>query len=170
MIRDYSTNDKKIGTLYKKFVSEYKLPINYFFKLLIPNKQLNIYYKLEDRTNYLSKWKNRLDKEFIGYTKEQFMFYKELCEENKYIKNNENDHYTDDGCICDMCKQKRKELVKKILSGCKDITNYKVKHKLDNTYNGIFLFRIYEKIEKEIRSKINLNIYNELVINYFNYF
>ncbi len=163
MIKDYSTNQKIIGPLYKRFLSEYKLPINYFFKLLVPNKQLNIYYNLEDRTNYLSKWKNRLDKNFIGYTKEQFLFYKELCIENKYIKNNENNHYTDDGCICNICKQKRSKLINQINLGISYTNNYNINHKIDKTYVGVIFLRIYSKSPDGIL----LDKSDDIIINYY---
>jgi hypothetical protein len=109
LIKDYQTDVKEIGELYKRFNSEYKLPINYFEE--IKNcRYLNFYYNEEEKNNYLRKWENRLCHEFNPYNDNEFKFYMNLCLENQYINDIQLHHYIDNGCFCQFCKNKRREI------------------------------------------------------------
>ena len=109
LISDYKTETKSIGELYKKFKNEYKLPVNYYENIKTC-KYFNYYYNEEERNNYLSTWNNNLEEECVPYTSVEFDFYMNLCLENQYINDIQIDHYIDNGCFCDLCKNKRRDI------------------------------------------------------------
>ena len=47
---------------------------------------------------------------------------------------NQNNHYWDDGCLCDVCKIKRNEYNDKFNKGALDINNENITHKFDDKY------------------------------------
>jgi len=116
IINDYKTEDKDIGKIYKSFKNEYKLPINYI-ELIKNDRFLNFYYNEKEINNYLQKWMENIDVEFIPYTESEFKFYMNLCLENQYINDIQENHYIDNGCFCQYCKNKRKEIFFKAKSG-----------------------------------------------------
>lgn len=116
IINDYKTEDKDIGKIYKRFKNEYKLPINYI-ELIKNDRFLNFYYNEKEINNYLQKWMENIDVEFIPYTESEFKFYMNLCLENQYINDIQENHYIDNGCFCQYCKNKRKEIFFKAKSG-----------------------------------------------------
>ena len=109
LVSDYKTETKSIGELYRKFKNEYKLPVNYYENIKTC-KYFNYYYNEEERNNYLSTWNNNLEEECIPYTSFEFDFYMNLCLENQYINDIQIDHYIDNGCFCDLCKNKRRDI------------------------------------------------------------
>jgi len=109
IISDYKTESKSIGELYKKFKNEYKLPVNYYENIKTC-KYFNYYYNEEERNNYLGTWSKNLEEECIPYTVGEFEFYMNLCLENQYINDIQVDHYIDNGCFCELCKIKRRDL------------------------------------------------------------
>jgi hypothetical protein len=109
LISDYKTETKSIGELYKKFKNEYKLPVNYYENIKTC-KYFNYYYNEEERNNYLSTWNNNLEEECVPYTSVEFDFYMNLCLENQYINDIQIDHYIDNGCFCELCKNKRRDI------------------------------------------------------------
>jgi len=109
LISDYKTETKSIGELYKKFKNEYKLPVNYYENIKTC-KYFNYYYNEEERNNYLSTWNTNLEEECIPYTSVEFDFYMNLCLENQYINDIQIDHYIDNGCFCELCKNKRRDI------------------------------------------------------------
>lgn len=116
MINDYKTETKQIGELYNRFKNEYMLPKNYFED--IKNcKYFNFYYNEEERNNYLRYWETRLCDEKIPYTNNEFDFYINLCLENQYINDIQIEHYIDNGCFCQLCNDKRKEIFFKAKRG-----------------------------------------------------
>ena len=109
IISDYKTETKSIGNLYKKFKNEYKLPANYYENIKTC-KYFNYYYNEEERNNYLNTWNKNLEEECIPYTVGEFDFYMNLCLENQYINDIQVDHYIDNGCFCELCKIKRRDI------------------------------------------------------------
>jgi hypothetical protein len=109
IIYDYKTEDKGIGELYKRFKNEYKLPANYL-EVIKSCKYFNFYYNEEERNKYLKFWFQKLDNDFIPYTETEYKFYINLCLENQYIYDIQIDHYIDNGCFCQYCTNKRKEI------------------------------------------------------------
>jgi hypothetical protein len=151
IIYDYNTENKCIGYLYKRFKQEYRLPIN-FFELIKECKYLNFYYDETERNNYINYWSNKLSNDFFTpYTKSEYNFYMNLCLENQYINDIQNEHYIDNGCFCNYCTKKRKDIFFKAKSGVKvfekiihrevinEVKNEKINKindKLKNVING----------------------------------
>jgi len=109
LITDYKTDKKKIGDLYSRFKSEYKIPENYF-ETIKSCKYFKFYYSIPERNEYLNFWKNRIDVSFTPYSSTEFTFYMQLCLENQYINDVQIEHYIDNGCFCRYCSLKRKDI------------------------------------------------------------
>jgi hypothetical protein len=109
LITDYTTETKIIGELYKEFKNEYRLPRN-FFEEIKNCKILKFYYNDEERNKYLLFWGKRLCEEYVPYSQEEFEFYMRLCLENQYINDIHIEHYIDNGCFCNLCSKKRKNI------------------------------------------------------------
>ncbi len=116
LVTDYKTEDKGISELYRKFQIDYKLPVNYFEE--IKNcKYFNFYYNEEERRNYLNTWKTKLSSAFVSYTVAEYKFYMQLCLENQYINDIQQNHYIDNGCYCKYCTNKRRDIYFKAKNG-----------------------------------------------------
>ena len=109
IITDYKTESKGIGEIYAKFKREYKIPIN-FFEDIKECKYFNFYYNADERRNYLSIWNNKVCDRFIPYSNSEYEFYMNLCLENQYINDIQIEHYIDNGCFCDLCREKRRDI------------------------------------------------------------
>jgi hypothetical protein len=140
LITDYQTESKKIGELYKKFKSEYKLPIN-FFENIKTCRYLNFYYNEEERTSYLNVWQNRVCEEFNSYTEPEFIFYMQICLENQYINDLQIEHYIDNGCFCKYCSLKRKDIYFRAKSG-------------ETKFDKIIHTELINKVNEERKDKI----------------
>ena len=155
MIHDYKTEDKGIGELYVKFKNEYMLPINYYEQMK-SDKYFNFYYSELERNEYLQKWSKKLDiVEAIPYTEQEYKFYLNLCLENQYINDVQIDHYIDNGCFCEYCSKKRKEIFFAAKAGEK-IFN-KIIH--NEVVNEVKIEKIKEKIKEKINKKQISNKY-----------
>ncbi len=140
LITDYQTESKKIGELYKKFKSEYKLPIN-FFENIKTCRYFNFYYNEEERTSYLNVWQNRVCEEFNSYTEPEFIFYMQICLENQYINDLQIEHYIDNGCFCKYCSLKRKDIYFRAKSG-------------ETKFDKIIHTEVINKVNEERKDKI----------------
>lgn len=109
IIHDYKTDDKGLGHLYKRFKNEYILPANYI-ELVKQCKYFNFYYNEVERNNYLQMWSQTLDAPFMPYSVAEYSFYMNLCLENQHIPDIQIDHYIDNGCFCQYCTNKRKDI------------------------------------------------------------
>ena len=109
LINDYQTTDKIIAELYKKFKSEYKIPLNYF-ELIKDCKYFNFYFSKEEIKQYLQNWEKKITNNFIPYTNEEYKFYVNLYLENQYINDIQIEHYIDNGCLCIACTNARQEI------------------------------------------------------------
>lgn len=116
LINDYQTTDKTIAELYKKFKSEYKIPLNYF-DIIKSCKYFNFYFSQEERKQYLQDWEKRITNNFIPYTNEEYKFYVNLYLENQYINDIQIEHYIDNGCLCIPCTEARREIFTKAKNG-----------------------------------------------------
>jgi hypothetical protein len=67
----------------------------------------------------LNGWKTKLCSEFLPYTVDEFKFYMQLCLENQYINDIQQNHYIDNGCFCKYCTKKRKDIYYKAKNGDK---------------------------------------------------
>jgi hypothetical protein len=151
--KDYDTENKQIGELYKKFKREYKIPPNYF-KIIETCKYLHFYNTESEVNNYLAVWRKRVsDIEIVGYTNEEYLFYKQLYLENEHISIPLL-HYIDDGCLCKLCKKKRYETYSYYLHN-----TYLVKKMTLLTHNDV----MQESINKSMQSINKLNALNESI-------
>jgi hypothetical protein len=125
LVKDYSTDNKSIGELYKKFKQYYRLPSNYY-EIIKNCKYFNYYNNDEEVNKYLNNWSNYLSPETTGYTGIEYKFYVNLYLENQHINDMQLDHYIDNGCFCKLCSHKRKELYIKVKNN--QIINEKINH------------------------------------------
>lgn len=110
LISDYKTEDKGVGALYNTFKLQYRLPAN-FLSLLQDDKYFLFYYSNEERNNYLSFWRSKLDPmPFTPYSAVEYAFYIKLCLENQHINDVQYEHYIDNGCFCPPCTKRRREI------------------------------------------------------------
>lgn len=117
LIKDYETENKKLGDLYTLFKNEYLLPEN-FFNLIEQCKYLKFYYSTEERNNYLNLWRKKVTTQLCNsYTENEYNFYVNLCLENQYINDIQVEHYIDNGCFCNYCNLKRKDYYLKAKNG-----------------------------------------------------
>ena len=75
IVRDYETVNKHIGDLYKKFKSEYKLPLNHY-QSIVEDEYLKFYYTEEERCEYLNEWLKRVCDRCDTWSSKEFNFYK----------------------------------------------------------------------------------------------
>jgi hypothetical protein len=169
MIVDYKTETKSIGALYNRFKSEYRLPINYY-ENIINCKYFNFYYNDTERNNYLSTWIIKLCDKFIPYTNDEYKFYINLTLENQYINDIQIEHYIDNGCFCQLCNVKRKDIFFRAKNGEKIFekivhTNvvFQEKQNIINKKVEIINKKI-ETIKKKRLEKIGKK--NQFAINY----
>ena len=149
LINDYKTETKQLGELYKKFKNEYRLPSNYFD--LIKNcNYLKFYYSEKERNDYLNHWNNKITVSCTPYTVQEYDFYVILYLENQYINDIQTEHYIDNGCYCNLCKNKRREIFFKAKRG------EKITEKI--THNDLVIVNVQEKnikILELIKKKIS---------------
>jgi hypothetical protein len=109
LINDYKTENKKIGKLYNRFKEVYKLPSNYY-DLINDSSHLKFYYSEAERNEYLDNWNNKLCDVFNPYTEEEYQFYVNLYLENQVYADIQYEHYIDNGCFCNYCCKKRRDI------------------------------------------------------------
>jgi len=125
IIRDYETQDKLISKLYIKFKEEYKLPYNYY-KLIQEDKELYYYLNLRERNEYLNKWNLETTDIYTPFNQNEFIFYQKISTQNKYYDIKKFGHYFDNGCSCNLCFEKRKNIINDIKTNINfDIKKYK---------------------------------------------
>ena len=148
IVPDYETKNKKIGLLYDTFNKKYKIPINYYNDIC-NCKLLKYYYNENERNEYLNKWKNKIGITYNGFTIEEYNFYKKISDENKFYNKVLLNHYKDEGCLCEDCKNKRAIIFKQMKNG------------------NINVNQIIHNKNKEYQKYIYINIYNIDKINGF---
>lgn len=146
IVNDYLTENKKIGPLYKKFKQDYKIPVN-FINLISNCKYLNFYLNIQEKNNYLNKWQNKSTFYFEPFSPNEYYFYMDLSLENQNLDIIQRQHYIDEGCICELCKQKRENIY------------YNFKNNISNNNIKIYHNEIVNEFnlnnKKNIISKIN---------------
>ena len=148
LINDYQTTDKIIAKLYKKFKSEYKIPLNYF-ELIKNCKYFIFYFSEEERNQYLQNWEKKIIDNFIPYTNEEYKFYVNLYLENQYINDIQIEHYIDNGCLCIACNKVRQEIFIKAKNG-KTIFD-KIIHQESVNKDNIIRINKIKSISKKIK-------------------
>jgi hypothetical protein len=148
LINDYITEDKPIGKVYSIFKNIYKLPSNYF-NIVENCPYLKFYYSDNERNIYLKNWTNKISENFTPYTKEEYDFYVNLYLENQYYNDIQFEHYIDNGCFCNSCNEKRKEIYFKVLN------NEKITDKI--IHKNIIESKIKQKVLKTIKTIQTIN-------------
>jgi hypothetical protein len=167
IIHDYKTEDKGIGDLYRRFKLSYNLPINYL-TLIKDDKYFKFYYNEKERNDYIAKWASNLDDIFIPYTKKQYKFYINLCLENQYINDIQLDHYIDNGCFCQYCTNKRREIYFKAKNGEKKfakIIHTDIVNEVKEQKMNIIVEKIKNVVHKKMKGKF---LPNQFIINVSN--
>jgi hypothetical protein len=171
MINDYETNNKIIGSLYKKFKDEYILPSNYL-EIIKNDKYLHFYYSAEERNNYIKLWSNKLSGSVLPYSNAEYIFYVNLNLENQFYNDVQMEHYIDNGCLCKGCSLKRKEIFEMAKKGI--IIKEKINHTqiineiIDNTnkkINNINKTIIINKNKNKFKNTLNINSSNKIKQN-----
>ena len=149
IIKDYATEDKPIGKLYKTFKDDYKIPDN-FFQTIKNDKYLQFYYNEVERNAYLKSWSNKICANFVPYTETEFKFYMNLCLENQYINDIQCDHYIDNGCFCKNCNTNRRQIFIRAKAG-------------ETHFEKMIHTRVYSQPKKSkskfIHNQFSINIY-----------
>ena len=120
MVTDYETSKKKINHIYEVFKVNYRIPVNYY-EMIVECPLLQFYLDTSEREAYLERWFKLIHPTpFTNfYTKEIFEFYVKLSHENSICRpGQEENHYRDQGCICQQCQRKR------------NVVRYRIIHKL----------------------------------------
>ena len=161
MVKDYQTDNKKIGGLYKKFKEEYKLPFN-FFEMIRTDKYFQYYYSLEERSDYLNIWVKKLDPIVVTYTEQEYTFYFRLCLENQTSHEVQEDHYIDNGCLCKWCSLKRVQIFEKLKKGLpitEKISHVEIINEIHNKKKELLnkLIINQNKNKNEKANKINMS-------------
>jgi hypothetical protein len=116
IIRDYETINKEVGDLYRRFKSEYKLPLNHY-QSIVEDEYLLFYYTEEEREEYLKEWLKRVCDKCDTWSEKEYDFYKRISIENLTQNDIQKHHYIDLGCTCKYCSVKRLEIIEKIKRG-----------------------------------------------------
>lgn len=144
IINDYKTENKTIQNLYSQFKNEYKLPSN-LYDFISNCKYLNYYYSSQEKEEYLNSWSQKTTTEVIPYTQQEYEFYISISLENKNYNKVQREHYIDNGCFCDPCRNKRREIFYKAKNG-------------ETTFEKI----IHTDVVVEHVNNVNLNIVNKV--------
>lgn len=117
IVKDYQTENKIIGQVYKKFNEEYQIPYN-LLETVTQCKYFNYYNSEIEKQNYLNKWNLKISMSiFEAFSLEKYNFYEVITSENQFLNIIQRDHYLDHGCICNSCCYKRRHLFLKIKNG-----------------------------------------------------
>jgi hypothetical protein len=115
IVKDYQSENKIIGDLFKHFLEKYKIPQNYLNEIM-ECKYLNYYYSLKEKEEYFNKWNLKKCENQIYYTHEQYNVYEDITLENCNLDKVLLHHYIDDGCVCRACMIKRNRIKHNILT------------------------------------------------------
>lgn len=160
IVRDYQSENKTTGDLFKNFLEKYKIPENYLNEYIINCKYINYYYSNEEIYEYLNKWNSKKCENKIPYTVEQYKVYQDISLENCHSDKVQLHHYIDDGCSCQACIIKRNRIKENILN---------------KRYNGERIFHVEAKKELIYKrlyqvKKINSVIHKNKVTQNIKYF
>ena len=116
IVNDYETDKKPIADIFCSFKNEYRIPNN-LLDIIINCQSLSYYYSQEEREEYINNWSKKKMYDVIPYTREEYIFYQNLCLENQSQNVFQVEHYIDIGCLCPACCRKRAILLTKARNG-----------------------------------------------------
>jgi hypothetical protein len=171
IVPDYESKNKEFSELYTRFKEKYCIPSNFLEDIKTNDKYFSYYYSPEEQEEYIQIWSNKntniintttnintnkIDYIWVGYTKEQYNLYLQISSENAILDIVKGDHYLDEGCLCNKCNNKRKQIIKHFEKN-KEITD-RVKHEYNNNqtknYNDTNIFRKVPFYTKRITKKV----------------
>ena len=152
IVKDYQTENKVIGEVYKNFNEQYQIPCN-LLETVTQCKYFNYYNSEIEKQNYLNKWNSKtVMLIFEPFSLEKYNFYKEISNENQFLNVIQRDHYLDHGCICNSCCYKRMQIISQIKNGKQ--VNTKIIHEEAVQEKKIRkveqICNIYKKVEKTL--------------------
>jgi hypothetical protein len=110
VINDYQTANKQVGTFYKDFKKQYRIPCEYL-DMIEKDKYFNFYYNETERASYLRSWRSKTSANLaVPFTEIEYKFYMRICLENQHITDLQMHHYIDNGCFCEHCSLKRRQI------------------------------------------------------------
>jgi hypothetical protein len=119
IVKDYETEKKEIGNIYKKFKEAYKIP-PYLLEKVKNDSGLQYYLTEGEISLYVDRWGQKSgcfcnsSCKCIGYSQDDYKLYMIISGENAsmlYIEN-DSEHYLDVGCVCVGCSSKRDWMLK----------------------------------------------------------
>jgi hypothetical protein len=116
IVRDYETSEKKTGELHRNFIENYKIPEN-LLELVKCDEQVMYYMNHLERNEYLQLWESKKSGPVEYYTNKEYDLYIKISSENQTMGEIQMDHYMDNGCECDSCREKRFKMRKDVLDG-----------------------------------------------------
>ena len=126
IVKDYQTESKLIGDLYKRFKEKYVIPCN-LLEMVKTCKFFNYYNSYDDKKKYFDIWdQKKTNILFKPFSIKKYNFYKEISNENQTNNIVQRDHYLDYGCICKSCSFKRYNIFSKIKKG--EFVDVKIVH------------------------------------------
>ena len=153
IVKDYQTENKIIGEVYKKFNESYQIPFN-LLEIIKEDKYFNYFNTDNEKDEYMNKWNSKsVMTTFEPYSLENYNFYKELCNENQYHNVIQRDHYLDHGCICNSCCYKRRQIFLKIKNG--EQVDTKIIHEEVVHEKKIKKMERIENICNKVKNKLN---------------
>ena len=115
IVKDYESTNKEIKDLYIRFKNEYKIPINFINEYIQNDTYLNYYYSEVEKQQYINEWlQNSTPNIYTPFTKEEYKLYEEITIENCHLDYIQQNHYLDEGCICNSCNTKRTKVCEQI--------------------------------------------------------
>jgi len=152
IVKDYQTENKVIGEVYKNFNEQYQIPCN-LLETVTQCKYFNYYNSEIEKQNYLNKWNSKtVMSKFEPFSLEKYNLYKEISNENQFLNVIQRDHYLDHGCICNSCCYKRMQIITQIKNGKQ--VNTKIIHEEAVQEKKIRkvqrIGNIYNKIQKKV--------------------
>jgi hypothetical protein len=153
--RDYETVNKEIGDLYKRFKSEYKVPLNHY-ESIIKDEYLLFYYTEEEREEYLKEWLKRVCDKCDTWSEKEYDFYRNISIENLTQNDIQRHHYIDLGCTCKYCSTKRLEIIEKIKRG-EEIKEKIIHSELVKKDKYEMLLKS-KQMQKQVNRKVNLGM------------
>lgn len=169
VVKDYQTENKKIGYLYKKFKENYLIPYN-LLETVKTCKYFNYFNSDNDKSVYISMWdKKKSDNYFKSFSIKKYNFYNQISNENQINNSIHRDHYLDYGCICNSCCFKRSSIFNKIKNG--ESVDLKIIHEqavlekkirtIKNIYSNIITNSVNSSLKnKKIKKHFGLDIPN----------
>ena len=115
IVKDYESTNKEIKDLYLRFKNEYKIPINFINEYIQNDDYLNYYYNKVEKQEYINEWLHKSTPTlYKSFTKEEYKLYEDITIENCHLDYIQQNHYLDEGCICNSCRIKRNKVCQQI--------------------------------------------------------